>query len=360
MIKVLHIEIQSNLGGIESLLINMLCEINSKKFQFDFVTTSNELPYEKRLNGFGGSIYKIDSIGSLIKYTLGIKRVIKEGGYDIIHIHKNSLANIIPIVIAKYYNKRIIVHAHNTKPKIDRKIIEVIHHINRYIIKNMDMCKIACSENAAEWMFGSTNNVEIFHNAINVSNFRRDEKKRRTLRTQFGLDGEIVIGHVGGHIRQKNLRFLLDVYQVVKKKIDNVKLVLIGDGEERKKLENYVKENYLEKEVFFLGMRSDVNELLNIMDFFVFPSKYEGLGIALVEAQINGIYCVASTECPLEAKISNYCEFFDLSRGEQWWGEQIVNLIKKENKISKKVDYASYDMKNEIKYLERIYMDIVQ
>ena len=119
-IKILHFELDKNPGGIESFLLNMYSKIDRKRFQFDFVSRYNNPAKAKELQTLGGNIVKVSDLKNPLAYYKDVKKVLLSG-YDIVHIHKNSAANIIPIVIAhKVSRLKIIVHSHNTSPSVGK------------------------------------------------------------------------------------------------------------------------------------------------------------------------------------------------------------------------------------------------
>ena len=120
----------------------------------------------------------------------------------------------------------------------------------------------------------------------------------------------------------------------------------------------------LEEKVYFLGMRNDVNELMQIMDCFVFPSLYEGLGMVLIEAQTCNLPCIASTQVPIEARINQNVVFFELKRKAKDWANEILRLI---NQVripidkTNNVNYLSnYNIEAEANKLLEIYMKLYE
>ena len=172
----------------------------------------------------------------------------------------------------------------------------------------------ACSELAGRWLFGDKTfeqgKVTIINNAIDLDKFKYDEKVRKEKRKELNInDDTLVVGHIGRFVAQKNHTFLIDIFSELHKKEKNSILLLIGQGPLIGEIKQKVETLGISDSVKFLGQRDDVNELYNAMDLFLFPSLYEGLGMVLIEAQANGLPCIASTEVPKNARVSKKISF---------------------------------------------------
>lgn len=313
MKKILHFELTKNHGGIESFLLNLTKSLNKDdEIQFEFVTEEKEeLSYEKTIKQYGGIIHRISSKKNFIKYCLELNTLLKSKTYSAAHFHKNSLINIIPIVIAKI-NKVpvVIVHSHNTSSTEGARILKFLHYLNRYIVNYIDIKRVACSELAKKWMFGNNNNVVMIPNGIDVKKYKFNFDVRKKMRTELGIDdGNVLLGTVGRLTEQKNHVFLLNIMKKIDRKYI---LVIIGQGELEQQLKNKINEMGLSDRVKLLGERSDIPDVLQAFDIFLMPSKYEGLPIAGVEAQASGLPMVVSTNVSSELNILGHLNFVDL------------------------------------------------
>lgn len=172
--------------------------------------------------------------------------------------------------------------------------------------------------------------------------------------------GEFVVGHVGFFNEQKNQSFLINIakYLIIEKK-QNIRLMLVGNGRLFEQTKELCKEYGIEDKVTFLGATNDINGVMSAMDVFVFPSRWEGLGIVMIEAQLIGLPCVASTAVPIETKISDSCRFIPLVADISEWADAIMLSCKEsiENKlrILNLKNTERFDMKIQIKKLEDFY-----
>lgn len=306
MIKVLHIGISDSLGGIESFLLNLYTAIDKTKIKFDFVASSNKPAIQNELVKLGGEIFYIP-YGSGISYYFGIKKLLNDNKYDVVHIHKNSLANPLAVLAAKMSSVgKIILHSHSTNPS-KGYIAAWMHNVVKCIMPMDNIIKLACSNDAARWLFSEKylNEVVLINNAIDLDKYRYDPQERYRIREEFGLtENDFVIGNVGRMVKQKNQIFLLDAL-IALQGCGNVKLLICGDGILKDVIKNKIEKMGLSNRVILTGARTDIHLLLNAMDVFVMPSTDEGLGIAAVEAQANGLPCVVSKAIPEECNITD-------------------------------------------------------
>lgn len=351
-------------GGVEAVVMNYYRHIDKNKIQFDFIIDedSNGIPKEE-IESMGGKVILIPPYQKVIKYHKELKRVLKDGKYRIVHSHINTLS-VFSLYAAKCAGIPIrIAHSHSTTNKLEKKknlMKQVLRHFSRMFATDY----FACSELAGKWLFGNkalTNGkICVLNNAIEVESYIYNEELRRKKRKELNIqDNQIVIGHIGRFVKQKNHSFLIDIFNEIHKKNEQMVLVLVGQGPLEQEIKDKVKVLGLEECVKFLGQRDDVNELYQAIDIIAFPSLYEGLGMVLIEAQASGIYCIASTHVPDNAKISNQLDFISLNEPEQW----INTILNKQNQMNRinlieEVRKCGYDIKIETKKLEKIYCGV--
>lgn len=359
-IRILQITMGDSFRGAEKLILDVFRNIDSN-IKFDFLCTKNIYKnYEKEINKLGGNIYSLNvkrnNIINKIKYSRKIKEFLKNNRYDCIHINTSAFFYALNVcMIAKKYGvKKVILHVHNT-PKINKFKKMIINVLNPLLMSKVDI-SLACSNDAKKSVYKDDNNVTILNNGIDIDKFKYNENLRKKYRKEYNLDNKVVYGHVGSFTKQKNHDYLIDLFYKIQLKQPNSVLVLIGEGELYNKIkEKTIKLNISDK-VLFLGYREDVNELLNMMDIFLFPSLYEGLCISLIESQTNGLITYVSDNISLETKISPYLNYFNLSDTD------IVDRIINSKKIDRVNAYkytikSKFDIKNTVNELEKIYHD---
>lgn len=357
MVRILHIGLSANIGGIESFLINLYRSIDRKQVQFDFIAYDNCKALENEILHMGGKVFNV-SCKKFYYFSKTLRNIMLVNNYDIVHIHKNSWANIVPLLVCKSVGiTNIVWHSHNTKPSIKNVFyISLLHYINKKLFSSLVDYKLACSKVAAEWMFGKNlSDVVLINNGIEVKKFEFNISIRNSMRSSMGISEDtFVLGSVGRISEQKNQKFLLDLVKELKS-LRKCKLILCGDGELRKNLENYAYRIGISNDVIFTGARNDVNILLNVMDVFLLPSLWEGLPVVCVEAQANGLPCIVSSAVSDEANITksfHKIENYDLD----CWIKTIFSNENRNKNAVKEIVQSGYDIRHSLRKLMEIYI----
>ena len=323
MVKILQIGMTANPGGIESCIMNYYTAIYKKGFSFDFINPYKEnLAYSNDILKLGGNIYKISNFKkNPISYYKQLKKILLENKYDVIHMNILSYANILPfIVFRKLKLNNVVVHSHNSN--IPGKIRFCLHNINKIYCRHFGV-KIACAQEASSFMFGKKESTVIIPNAIDTSKFNFDEEERKNKRKEFAIKNEVVIGCVGRLCKQKNQNFLIEIMKKLKN--DNIKLFVVGDfnNEYGKEFNRLVRLNELNNYIITTGVKKDINSYLSFFDFLLMPSIFEGLSVALVEAQSSDLPIFASDKIAKESNITNNIVFLPLD--SDIWIRKIKN-----------------------------------
>lgn len=357
MIKVLVIGMTDNPGGMESCIMNYYRNIDKVQMQFDFLTYFDDMVYREEVIEKGSRIFVLPLKGKNPgKYKREVNYFFSKHAldYDVIWYNTCSLANIDYLKLAKKYGiKRRIIHAHNSQN--DSSALKgLMHQLHRCIIGKYATDYWCCSWDAADYFFPKriceVKNVLMINNAINVEKFKFDEEIRSEYRRNLQLDDKIVIGNVGRFHMQKNHSFLIDIFYELVQKDSRYFLLLVGQGDGETAIRNKVKKLGIEDKVSFLGARNDVDCLLQAMDLFLFPSLFEGLGIALVEAQAAGLVCFTSAVVvPQSVNLTGLVKYISLEQSKQGWAEQILktDITLSRNEYYKNVISAGFDIQRE-------------
>lgn len=353
--KILHIGLYDQIGGIETFVMNYYRHIDRKKIQFDFIDMHNGIAFNDEIKELGGKIYNVPTAKHPLQQYREIKQIIHDHHYDLVHVHMLSAANIIPVLAAKSAEAKIIVHSHNsgTPRGLLRKIL---HKVNqRKIIRKADTLW-ACSKQAGKWFFGDKAKFTVIPNAIDADKFKFDPQSRKTIRKKLNISKDaIVIGHVGRFEEQKNHTFLIDVFKEVHDKEPRAILLLIGDGELRPKIEQKVKNLDLEKSVIFLGRKTDVSKYYSAMDIFILPSLFEGLPIVAMEAAANRLPCLLSSEVTRETS-SPKTKYININSTNSWC-QHILSLSQENNNRANSLQ-DKYKISTQADQLEHKYLEI--
>ena len=199
--------------------------------------------------------------------------------------------------------------------------------------------------------------IEYIHKLLDVYN-----QLCRPLCQQTGIpQTSLVVGHVGNFHTAKNHHFILKVAQELFLRNPNSRLVLVGDGRLRNRVKELAEFGGFADKVVFTGTRSDVPRLLAMMDVFLFPSLYEGLGLAAIEAQAAGLPIVIADSVPKETEVvSDLFVWMSLSQPPELWAEKCLQLgeIRKNEFLSdscRKIEESSFNIMNNLQELDRIY-----
>lgn len=362
MYRVLQVLGGMNQGGTENFLMNLYRSIDKEKVQFDFLVNRVGV-FDEEIKALGGNIYYIPALQNIgqFKYIKNLDNFFKEHSeYKIIHSHLNQVTGLI-LERAKKANIPVrISHSHNSKSNKNIFIKIYKKYLQSKILKNATNLW-ACSKLAAQWLYGKKeiDNVEIIPNAIDAEKFIYKKETRKKLRKEFNISEDVfVIGNVARMSYQKNHMFLIKIFNELKKIDENTKMLIVGTGEKKEKIISEIKHLNLEKDIILLENRQDVNEILQMMDYFVFPSRFEGLGIVLIEAQAAGLRCITSRDVvPSEVAITDLVEFYSLKKLPKEWAKEIY-LHKKydrENQLQR-IKNADYDVKDLIEKIQKKYI----
>lgn len=362
VIRVLHVVSALGSGGVESMLSNYYKLMDKNEIRFDFIIHDSKVGIlEQFFEQNGSHIYRVTSKKqNILKNILQTYKIIKNGNYDVIHCHQN-FSSCVPLVIGWICKCKIrIAHSH---AKADSVINNerLLNKIMRLIILKFANVFCACSDEAGKFLFGEKVDIKIIYNVIDVEKFRYDSYKREDLRKKYGIEDKFVVGNIGRLCIHKNQKFLVEIVSELKKKIEKVHLVIVGNGELKDEILSKVKKLELSSNFLLMDECNNINEILNMFDAFVLPSLSEGLGMVLIEAQANSLKCIASNKViPKEVKITNLLEFEDLDNGTSGWVKRLME-IKEQKRIGKNYEIKSeYDARiGSIKLLE-LYSQLIK
>ena len=357
-IRVLQVVTYMGRGGLETMLMNYYRNIDRSKVQFDFLTHRDERwDYDDEIESLGGKIYHLPKLNPFSKsYLNDLDKFFKEHKeYQIVHCHQDCLSGVVLKVAKKNGVRFTIAHAHSASQ--DKNLKYIIKTLAKKNIKKYSDKMFACGEEAGKWMF-ETDNFEVLNNAIDTDLYTYNKEKADKVKKKFDIENKFVVGHVGRFNYPKNHKFIIDVfYEVQKIKEDSV-LMLVGDGDLRHEIEQKVQDLGLSDKVIFTGVRSDVNDLMQGMDVFLFPSLYEGLPVTMVEAQASGLKCIISDKVPLECKMTENVVVVKLEESPQKWAKEVFKYEKYERKNTKEeIVKANFDIKANAKYLQEFYLN---
>lgn len=358
-VRILQVVTYMGRGGLETMLMNYYRHIDRDLVQFDFLTHRQErAAYDDEIEALGGTIYRLPR---LVPWSGTYKKALDaffkaHSEYRIVHVHQDCLSAVILKIAAQNGVPVRIAHSHNSAQDKNIKYLVKLYY-KRYIPQYATGL-FACGKNAGEWMFCGAP-FQILNNAINAASYRFNAEKAEWMRQDLSIpQNALVIGHIGRFSPQKNHEFLIDIFSAVHAKDSNAYLLLVGDGGLRPKIEEKVKALGFERQVIFTGVRSDVPDLLQAMDVFLFPSLYEGLPVTMIEAQASGLPCFISEKVPLECKITEQVTQIPLQAPAEQWSKQILAArnMKRQDTYAE-IAAAGFDIVESAKWLQDFYLE---
>ena len=360
MIRVLQFGLSRYLGGIEANLLRFVEHMDRNSIHVDFLVFGEGEPiYYHELRALGCEFIYVHSSRILNhgKYKQEIRKAITDGNYDLIHCNLNSMSPFETAYIASRLGKPVILHSHNANCVYSLKT-RALHKLGKLMLSGGNYTRIAVSEEAGRYMFGD-HPFRVIGNGVDVDRFRYDEKARNELRNELHIGDREAIIHIGAFRSQKNHAFLIRTFlEYLKIRPDSV-LLLVGDGELESGLKEMVRDQGIADKVMFLGRRDDVPELLSAADKFCFPSKYEGFGNAVCEAEASGLICVASDEIPAPVAVGDLCVRLPLSLGPREWAEVLASAghVHPRTECGQMVTAAGLDVDTEMEKLRACYAE---
>lgn len=361
-IRVLQVVTHMERGGLESMLMNYYRHIDRTRVQFDFLVHRQErAAFDDEIESLGGKIYRLPRLVPWSRrYLNALNHFFDEHPeYKIVHVHQDCLSSVILKTAAQHHVPVRIAHSHNANQ--DRNLKYPIKLWYRRSIPKYATSLFACGKEAGDWMFGGAS-YQIINNAIDAAAYTYTPAKRAEARQALGLADELTVGHVGRFNPQKNHPFLLEIFAALLKKEPDAILLLVGGGENMPKIQDKARALGISEHVRFLGVRSDVAELMQAMDVFVFPSLYEGLPVTMVEAQAAGLPCLISDKVPPECILTEgLVDVLPLSESPETWAEKI--LEKRElPRTDRRAEIAAhgFDITTEAAKLEKFYLEATE
>lgn len=364
-IRVLHVIGIMNIGGAETMIMNLYRHIDRTKVQFDFVENSYERGYfDDEIERLGGRIYRCPHYNGknhfiYIKWWKDFFKKHEKENY-IVHGHIGSTAALY-LGVAKKYHLYTIAHSHNAATAITPKtfLYGVYSFPTRYIANHF----FSCSKAAAISRFGkriaaNSKKCTILNNAIDSNIYCYDSIARKRIRGNNHWDKKYVIGHIGRFDPVKNHSFLVKVFKKYYLQDKSSVLVLIGDGVEKEKIKKLVQSENLNKNVIFMGYRKDIPELLQAIDILVLPSFSEGLPVTVIEGQAAGLTCLCSASVTREVDITGLCKFLNIDSSQKWIDELKKNKGNTRSNTRECIIKAGYDIKTTAKWIEDYYLKL--
>lgn len=345
-------------GGIESFMMNNFRNIDSRKVHIDFaVRDGEEGAYDSEILNSGSQIIRLPLRSRHpVRYVKTLAKALKSEKYEVVHSQMDAMNGLV-LLVAKLCGVPIrISHSHNTSALTRNPIKRIVQSFSRKLIKISATDFMACSHAAGEWLYGKSCNFQVIPNAIDTTRFTFNNELRTRKRIHEKLEDSTVIGCIGRFDYQKNQEFLIHVMSELRDNSRNFKLVLVGDGKDKSTVQAMVEQLGLQDVVLFVKSTSKVESWYNAFDIFVMPSRFEGLSVAAIEAQTNGLKCLFSDRVSDEVRITKQVNFLSIDDTADWVSNLKTCDTQRLPDANHIVGAAGYSIKQEASMLEKYYL----
>ncbi len=351
------------------MVMNYYRRIDRNTVQFDFLLHRDDKgAYDDEIVALGGKIYRIlpPYPQNYFLYKKAIKKFFDEHPeYHIIHSNMTETGLFVFQEAKKRGIPIRIVHAHTAVTNRPLSMKTLVLKVYKTAIKKYLTHMFACGKAAAQYVFGTTQNVIYLPNAIDTAIFKYNENTEAAVRREFNIEGNFVIGHVGRFSEPKNHTFIIDIFNEVYKRNPNAVLVLVGGFETETEAISRIKQKVhilgLDNVVFFAGQRDDVHRIMQAFDVFILPSLWEGFPVVMVEAQSLGIRCLISDKVSDECLLTDCSKVVPLDAGATGWASAIIESNESNKGLSacNHIIACGYDIEENARWLQQLYLDIL-
>lgn len=353
------------IGGAERVGRDIGYYADKQKYNIHYIVFEDDIcDYEEELIGAGCMIHHIAPPSrGYIKYYKRLCNLIKKEHIDVIHSH-TMFNSGWAMLAGKHQGVSIrIIHSHSIKGPEHRGLIKNLYEKTmRRVIQHYATDYVACGKGAGEWLYGKAffeKHGTVIYNGIELKQFIYNENSRNKIREHYAIQDKFVIGHVGHLAPVKNQKFLLDLMPEILEKRPESILLLLGDGQDRHMIEEKIHTMGLENKVLLTGNVKNVGDYMSAMDVFVFPSLYEGMPLAMVEAQSNGLPCIISKNIPDDVYLTNLVSPLSLENSDEQWIDCITNTARKSPEIyGRKMYDLGFDTQGMLKKIYRLYESV--
>lgn len=367
MIKMFYLVYGLTSGGIERISVAIYKYLDHSKINTQMVTKyADKEFFDSELELYGGHRVPIlekkpnNKIVLKFFYLFNLYKLLKNK-YDIAYFCLSKPRDVFkyPIICKFLGIKTIAIHSHNSMEDDNVKLKKILNKLGRRVIGKIAQIKIACSEEAAMWMFPEKHcklkEYLLMKNGIEIEEYKFNVQTREKLRKQYEVESDFIIGHVGRFSKQKNHKFLIDIFEKIYETKRNSKLFLLGIGELEEEVQDYIKKKNLDSSVVLVGERNNVCEFMQMFDVFLFPSLYEGLPVVGVEAQAAGLRCFFSDTITKDVNITGNIFYMNLSESPKKWADFVIEKGKdyERKDYSELITEKGFDIQDSVKKLER-------
>lgn len=360
-IKVAMVTNHFGITGIGTVIMNYCKALDKEKYDLTILAGQPiSEKYEKECLENDIHLVALPSRhGNPKGHYIALWKALRAGHYDIVHDHGSSSMMAIELTIAKLAGvKNRIAHSHNSNcPNMK------VHKLLNPYFRTVYTKALACGQLAGNWLFGE-NNFEVLPNGFHTENFAFSKENRDAIRTELGVENQLLIGHIGRINEQKNQEYLLDIFGEVAAMRNDATLLIVGTGPDEEKIKARVQKHPYKDRIILYGETDNPTAFYSAMDVFVFPSRYEGLPVVLLEAQISGLPCVVSDKITREVDLGDI-NWKSIDDDPKQWAKAVLENRRESNyeRLCYKEKHLSqiekYNISCSVKQLDEIYTNMI-
>lgn len=350
-------------GGIESLLMSLYRCLDKSTIQFDFmVDTLDELQEFDEIRTAGGRVFQMGRyLDAPLRYHRMVHEILDKHGTEYIALHSHTVIRALPLLLAARQHgiSKRILHSHTDSLQGSRQAL--VAPIIAAATAPFATDYWACSVAAGRYFFGRRP-FKVFANTIRSQLFAFNPEDHARTRERLGIDpSALVVGHTGRFTYQKNHEWLIRVFAELQRQRSDAQLLLVGAGPLEAKIRELAATLGVSKAISFVGLQADVAPFLSAIDVFLLPSHSEGFCISLLEAQANGLPCLASSVIPEAVQVTPSVTLCSLAEPLTTWSDLLLRLHQQGRADSatnvESIREAGYDTQTQMARLLAMYHD---
>jgi glycosyltransferase EpsF len=329
-----------SVGGTDSFIMNIIRDLNKDEFDVSLVMALDEHNtrqfHEEEALMEGAHIFRtcdLNGFRKILLHCIKLSRLLKTAGpFDVVHSNMD-LFNGINLLTARLAGVKIrISHSHTTRSQFEAETkrhlsVSLYRRIMQVLIRMNSTHLLGCGADAMEYLYGkkwrhNSRSLVVF-NGINLREYSQSDYEKESLANKLAIDltkkNVVTVGHMS---EVKNPFFTVDVISELTKLDDSYHFYWVGTGKLLPQIIKRIEDLGVTGSFTLLGTRNDVAEILKCCDCFLLPSIFEGLSIALIEAQAANLDCFVSDSVTQEADCGK-CQFISLQKNTVQWAEII-------------------------------------
>ncbi len=359
MIKVLYTVNGLRVNGMSAVIMQYLIGLKDKGYEFVIFTDEVAEQYHSIIHRCNAKlITSQERRKNQLAYFAELCSIIRKEKIDIIHAHGNSATIAVEMLAALVGGVKIrVAHSHNTT---------CVHATADKLLRplfNMTYTHgIGCGVEAGKWLFGERKH-QVIKNGIALEQFAYNPAERMRIRERIKVDDKTcIVGHVGRFTDQKNHEAILRIFKQYLLLQSQSVLLLVGDGPNIDSVKEQADKLGITENVIFYGTTAETAAMYSAMDVFLFPSKFEGVPLTLVEAQASGLPCFISDRISNEVIKTDLVKVLSLDEEKKWAQCLRFDKDKRRNSSERAIlslTAAGFEIGEVIKQVDKLYRTAV-